>query len=99
MVKALKGHLEEVLRAQEEVGRMHLELEGLGDKWLGPMIGEHNSPNLPKSPKSPKQTQAEKEKGDEGGNQANGNLDDDDALLRREKGVDALMERVSSLPC
>lgn len=31
MVRALKGHLEEVLKVQEEVGRMHLALEGLGD--------------------------------------------------------------------
>jgi hypothetical protein len=30
MVRALKGHLEEVLKVQEEVGRMHLALEGLG---------------------------------------------------------------------
>lgn len=29
MVKALKGHLEQVLRVQEEIGRMHLSLEKL----------------------------------------------------------------------
>jgi hypothetical protein len=31
MVKALKGHLESVLRVQKEIGKMHLALEGLGD--------------------------------------------------------------------
>jgi hypothetical protein len=31
MVKALKGHLESVLRVQKEIGRMHLSLEGLGE--------------------------------------------------------------------
>jgi hypothetical protein len=30
MVRALKGHLEDVLKVQEEIGRMHLDLEGLG---------------------------------------------------------------------
>ncbi len=29
MVKVLKGHLERVMKAQEEIGRMHLGLEGL----------------------------------------------------------------------
>jgi len=31
MVKALKGHLESVLRVQKDIGRMHLSLEGLGE--------------------------------------------------------------------
>jgi hypothetical protein len=31
MVRALKGHLESVLRVQKDIGRMHLSLEGLGE--------------------------------------------------------------------
>lgn len=51
-IKALKGHLADVLRVQEDIGRMHLGLEGLDAEA--------------------------------------------DSLAKREKGVEDLMERVSS---
>ena len=47
MVKALKGHLESVLRVQKEIGRMHLALEGLdgsGEKLRRESEGKDEDP-------------------------------------------------------
>jgi hypothetical protein len=85
MAKALKGHLEDVLRVQEEIGRMHLALEGLGDGRRpsgSGLEGNKRESGSAGSPKSPK-----KENGKDVGQE--------DVLEKREKGVNELMERVS----
>jgi hypothetical protein len=82
MVRALKGHLEDVLKVQEEIGRMHLDLEGLGEGRRASGSNPSESGAKGADGRSPvKEGKGEKDEGDE--------------LLKREKGVDELMERVS----
>ena len=109
MVRALKGHLEEVLRVQEEIGRMHLGLDGLGDgvgdgderrgsgmSGLGQGDGEGGEEGDEGSPSKgrPKPKEGEKEKGED--SKGDGVEKVETVLDKREKGVDELMERVSS---
>lgn len=110
MVRALKGHLEEVLRVQEEIGRMHLELEGLGDgvgggderrgsgmsglgQGDGEAEGEEEGDEGSPSKGRPKAKEGEKER-EEG--KGDGVETVETVLDKREKGVDELMERVST---
>jgi hypothetical protein len=120
MVKRLKRHLEDVLKAQEEIGRMHLSLEkltvsapGLWDEEAAQAIASpprvarqspggasilrspgrrRNSSNagINSSPKSTRGVNSDQqssavELGDE----------HEEALAKREQGVDEIMERVS----
>jgi hypothetical protein len=80
MVKALKGHLDDVLRVQKEIGRMHLALEGLGEGAedqgrRGSGTGSNGS-------------NTEQEEGKEG-------KEAEDPLAKREREVDELMKQVS----
>ena len=107
MIKVLKGHLEEVLRVQEEIGRMHLGLEKLGgayvdqDAWTK---GDDSTPvgspaqertGLP----SPPSFGTPEQKGTPGTNtETPGSAkrpEMDDALAKRQEGVEKIMERVS----
>lgn len=93
LVSALKGHLEDVLKVQEEIGRMHLALEGLdgGDNDNDMTRGQErkaNPANLAKTTTA--------EAGTKG--QEDDEAEVDDSLSRREKGLEALMDRVSPYP-
>lgn len=120
MVKRLKRHLEDVLKAQEEIGRMHLSLEkltvsapGLWDEEAAQAIASpprvarqspggasilkspgrrrnSSSAGINSSPKSARRVSSDQqssavELGDE----------HEEALAKREQGVDEIMERVS----
>jgi hypothetical protein len=95
MVRALKGHLEDVLRVQEKIGRMHLELEGLGG---GEGRGDRDNQDEDDGEKLVKEEITEgspvlKETGKGKGESEEKKVVD--VLDKREKGVDELMERAS----
>lgn len=122
MVKALKGHLDEVLKVSEEIGRMHLSLErltvGAGGGW--DQWDEDRSPAQKSSvdrsfASGAMQDDRRREsvsgmKGDEtvtglgirspgSGEETPGTTtreDAEQALLKREQGVDEIMEKVRS---
>ena len=97
MVKVLKGHLEGVLKVQEEIGRLHLGLEkiGLGDHPSGPIHG------TPKTPATPNMEQVTPQTGSRlsqaGSTPGSAKKEVEDAVLNREKGVDNIMERLDVL--
>lgn len=88
LVSALKGHLEDVLKVQEDIGRMHLALEDLD--------GGDNEVTKGQERKAKPAKTATSGAGAKG--QEDEEAEVDDSLSRREKGVEALMERVSSTP-
>ncbi|ORY25740.1 hypothetical protein BCR39DRAFT_543180 [Naematelia encephala] len=95
LAKRLKSHLEDVLRVQEEIGRMHLGLEDLdvGFEGLDALDDEDGVAR--------DQNDTPGDKGDtpgsvgkkEGGGAGVGK----EALSRREKGVEDIMERLGKL--
>jgi hypothetical protein len=96
MVKALKGHLDGVLRVQEEIGRMHLALEGLvgvpHDVGWPAEVGEGRGGLGFGKGKQRNTTRVAKEM--EGRGQKGSESEDNDPLLLREKGVDEIMAKV-----
>lgn len=78
--KRLRGHLKDVLKVQEEIGKMHLALEGLG-------LGSMDTTTMGEEEAGKREMPVGKE--EEGESK-------EDSLSRREKSVDALMEKASN---
>jgi hypothetical protein len=89
MVRRLKAHLGEVLKVQEEVGSMHLKLEGLGTQ-TGPGGGRDVDVNASVEMRRKEERDGSGE-GEGSDRQEVGGMVDS-----REKGVEEIMERVSS---
>lgn len=89
MVRRLKAHLGEVLKVQEEVGSMHLKLEGLGTQ-TGPGGGRDVDVNASVEMRKKEDRDRSGEGEGPDGPEVGGMVDS------REKGVEEIMERVSS---
>ena len=96
LVRSLKGHLEDVLRVQEEIGRMHLSLEkvGLGEEALNEKASNPPtaSPRIPTTPGTPR-----REAGTASAPSTAGSSRTDEAVAKREKGVDEIMDKLGEL--
>jgi hypothetical protein len=85
MAQALRTHIDGILKAQEEIGAMHLALEHIG---MGQKIwSQQSTPAVQASPSLEDKTQSPDKK-------QSSNGDDEDALSKREKGVEEIMNRV-----
>lgn len=97
MVKLLKGHLDEVLRVQEEVGRMHLGLEDLGF-GAGTGAGGRGSGkggDTVDGDETGEATDGGTGTAGEGSEERQKRIDRE-KLDKREKGVEDIMNRVSA---
>ncbi|ORX39689.1 hypothetical protein BD324DRAFT_648320 [Kockovaella imperatae] len=100
MVKVLKGHLEGVLRVQEEIGRLHISLEKVGEEFEAPQsaksAGTSKPVGTPQSEQStpPRANRSSKAPTPSGASKGS---DPDDTVAKREKGVEDIMDRLGQL--
>ena len=102
MVRALKGHLEEVLKVQEEIGRMHLNLEKLAP--VKPETWDVEPSEEPRTPPASNSTPGRVGMTTGTSRATSGKAtpinvgfqkgEAEEALLKRAKGVDEIMEKV-----